>query len=120
MGTVQPGHSSKQDILMQTVSAETSLPGQLRGLANIPQNVTCRLESITGKEAGLCREVIGGKFEATNRIRVKLDSCSKEHLRSSYSMLLGAFLMMGRRCFVLLHVMIIIDCKMKLLNVVYD
>lgn len=105
VGTVQPGHSSKQDILMQTVSAETSLPGQLRGLANIPQNVTCRLESITGKEAGLCREVIGGKFEATNRIRVKLDSCSKEHLRSSYSMLLGAFFNDGKEvfCFVACH-----------------
>ena len=82
VGTVQPGHSSKQEILMQTVSAEISLPGQLIRLANTPQNVTCRLMSIIGKEAGLCREVIG-KFEGTNRIRVELDSCSKEHLWSS-------------------------------------
>ena len=103
--TVQPQHSSKQEILMQTVSAETNLPGQLRGLANTPQNVTCRLESITGKEAGLCREVIGGKFEGTNRIRVELDSCSKEHLRSSYSMRLGGFFKDGKEvfCFVSCH-----------------
>lgn len=105
VGTGQPGHSSKQEILMQTVSAETSLPGQLRGLASTPQNVTCRLVSITGKQAGLCRDVIRGKFEGTNRIRVELDSCSKEHLWSSYSMLLGDFFndRKGEFCFVSFH-----------------